>query len=576
MMKRLLKMQLQLLGMIWLLLQPYHVMAQERLSGTVIDSKDKKPLPGATVTVQGGSGKAITNADGKFEIFTKKGNSLVISMIGYTSQTVNAGVRMKIELIPSTVNLNEVRIGYGTQKKELVSVSVEHVKFTEADNEIPTTMAGNLLAGRMAGVAVGNPNGIPGQSSPGITIRTATSFSGTSQPVLFVIDGKVSNLTDFNNLSPNEIDEVTTLKDAAATAAYGARAAGGVIVVTTKRGKVGKALVQYSFNTGFDSRLKNMALTSGIQGGELYNQINPSATDKWTPADFAYMQNIDNGYGYNQLQTIWKNPSTTTHNISVSGGSDKLKYFIGGSYVKQEGFMKNLEYDKYNFRANISGDLTKNLSFFAGMALNNDFTHSTTSTSVGDPSGIYTKLLVWQPWQPVYTKGGLPIDYGWIANVGQETNGGGGYINSNLLKPTINLNMTYKVPFVPGLSATASYIKSYTNARTKAFQRQYTMYVMKAPDPYMISTNDDDIVGTKLSSQVNPSYLEEQSTWAEDKQLNLQLNYEKTFNKHHVKGWVIYESAESKSGGMDAWINSFPVYTTDQWWAASTQTINKG
>ncbi|WP_316834215.1 SusC/RagA family TonB-linked outer membrane protein [Pedobacter nutrimenti] len=545
------------------------------IHGTVTDSNDQLPLRGVTIQLVGGTQRAITNENGEFTINVPEKSQLKITMVGYKPLIVTASANMKIRLDVDVKSLSEVTIGYGTQKKDLVSVSVEHVKFTEADNEIPTTMAGNLLAGRMAGVSVSNPNGIPGQSSPDITIRTKSSFSDTKQPALFVIDGKVSASGDFNNLSPNEIDEVTTLKDAAATAAYGARAAGGVILVTTKRGKAGKASVQYSFNTGFDSRVKNIPLTSAIQNGQLINQISPGSTDAWTAEDFAYMKNINNGYGYDQLKIIWRNPYTTTHNLSVSGGSEKLRYFIGGSYVKQEGFMKNLEYDKYNFRANISGDLTKDLSFFAGMSLNNNLTHAA-SPGVGADytQDLYSKLLIWQPWQPVYTNAGKIIDYGWIGNVGAETNGEGGYQNISYLKPVINLNLTYKVPFIQGLSANASYIKSYTNSRTKNFAKSYAMNVMKAPTQYRISTDDADIVSTRPSTWDYPG-LEELASWAEDKQLNLQLNYERTFNKHHIKGWVVYESAESKGGGMDAEIDGFPVYVTDQWWATSTQVSNQ-
>jgi len=579
-MKRLLKMQLQLLGMIWLLLQPYHVMAQERLSGTVIDSKDKKPLPGATVTVQGGSGKAITNADGKFEIFTRKGNSLVISMIGYTSQTVNAGVRIQIELVPSAVNLEDVVVlGYGTQKKELLTGSVVTMKMDDTRRNTPTTSLGNLLAGQMAGVKVGTPDGVPG-SQPGINIRVGTTFKRdpndkskiiySSQDALYVIDGKISGAVDFNNLSPNDIDNISILKDASTAAVYGSRAAGGVVLVTTRTGKKNtKGQINYSFNTGFDERGKNAALTSAIQTGQIYNRINPSSSSIWTQSDFDYFKNINNGWGYDQLSAVYQTPYITSHNLSASGGGDNITYFIGGSYTKQGTFMKNSTYDKYNIRANISADITKNLNLFTGLTINNNLSYMPPNTAVGDIRGIYRKQLLWQPEQPVWTNGGNPIDYGWIGNVGAEVRGDGGYVKSNGIKPILNMKATYKIPVIEGLSVSAQFNKSYTNNRTKYFEKQYNMYVMKITGTRQISTDDADKLALKQSSQVGKSYIQEDYSWNNDYQLDFQLNYEHSFKKHNIKGWLTYEKAVVNSGGISAGRETFPVYLTDQWWAAS-------
>jgi len=550
--------------------------AQETIvvKGVVQDSKDLSSLPGAVIQQQGSSLKTAANDKGAFEIRVPAKSKLIVSMVGYGTIVVDASPNVVIKLETRASSMEDVVvIGYGSQKKELLTGSVANMKFKEADKEMPSTMLANVLAGQMAGVNVSTPTGLPGQSAPKVTIRTVTTFNAAGQPVLYVIDGKIMDATDFNNLSPNDIDNITVLKDAASTATYGSRGAGGVVLVTTKTGVAGKARINYSFNTGTDKRLKNAPLTSAVQAGELYQRINSTSDPAgwgWTQSDIDYFKNINNGWGYDQLGAVWHDPSTTSHNLSASGGTDKVRYYVGGSYVKQNGFLNNLKYDKYNVRANITTNLTKNLEIFAGLSLNNDLTYSTTNTSVGDPNGIYTKLLVWQPDQPVWTNTGKPIDYGWIANVGAETRGDGGYINSNYLKPVINLRGTYKVPFIKGLSATANYSKSYTDNRTKTFQKQYTMYVMQKQGLHIISTNDTGIVSTKTSSQVSQSYIQETAGWAEDKQLNLQLNYERAFGQNHVKGWLVYENFVQSGLGISAGINGFPVYTTDQWWAAST------
>ena len=138
----------------------------------------------------------------------------------------------------------------------------------------PTTAAGNLLAGRLAGVNVSTPSAAPG-SNPDVSIRTVSAWERDNkkqQPVCYVIDGVIRDASDFNNLSPNEIDDITVLKDAASAAVYGSRSAGGVILVTTKKGKLGKPTVNYSYSYAIDTRTKNMDLTSAVEAGELYGR----------------------------------------------------------------------------------------------------------------------------------------------------------------------------------------------------------------------------------------------------------------------------------------------------------------
>ena len=545
--------------------------------GSLVDKDSKAPLAGATITALGKSKKTVlTDAYGNFEIRIPAGSKITISMIGYASQTLTVSDNpLKVGMIASAKELEEtVFIGYGSQKKELLSGSVATMKMDEALRNTPTTTLGNLLAGQMAGVKVSTPAGRPG-TAPTITVRTRSSFNG--QNVLFVIDGLVTDKAeDFNNLSPNDIENISVLKDAATTAAYGARASGGVVVVTTRRGsKTGKPSINYSFNTGFDKRGSNAALTSAIETGEIYNRINPSSSTIWSQSDFDYFKKINNGWGYNQLDAVWQDPYITSHNLGISGGNDKLRYFIGGSYVKQGAFMKNLTYDKYNFRINLTADLTRNLTVFAGVTANNNVTLRPTNTPVGDEAGIYRKQLLWQPEQPVWTDGGNPIDYGWIGNVGAEVRGDGGYTKNNYLKPVINLKATYKIPFLSGLSASAQYIRAYTNNRSKLFYKRYDMWVMKTTGVRQISTNDADLVTLKKSSQIGKDYLEESYRWNDDAQLNFQLNYDHTFGDvHHVQGWLNYERAENKGGGFGAGRETFPVYLTDQWWAASGDRLD--
>lgn len=566
-----LRLLLSVLSIICLMLPPTFTNAQQKITvkGRVVDAKDEKPLPGATITHVNGKGSAIAGDQGQFEITVPEGSMLKVTMIGYEAQTIKVSPGMVVSMNVAAAGLEDVVvIGYGTQKKELLTSSIGFKKFTETDREIPTVALGNLLAGQVAGLRVATPTGQPGVN-PGISIRQGTSWN--AQNVLYIIDGKASGAGDFNNLAPNEIESITVLKDASSAAVYGMKSEAGVVVVSTRKGNFNaKPQLNYSFNTGVDKRGTNAARTSCIETFQVFDKLKP-----WTPGpspeDYAFFKTINNGWGYDQLDAVWNDPSTNTHNLSISGGSSSIKYFVGGSYIRQGSFMKNLKIDKYNLRANITADVTKNIQLYAGIAVNNNKIYQPTNTAVGDVVGIYRKQLVWQPWQPVWTDAGNPIDYGWIANVGSEVRGDGGYERNNNIKPVIDLQLTYKLPFIKGLSASAKFNKSYTNYRDKQFFHQYDMWVMKQITPFNLSTKDADLLSIKKSSAVSPSYLREIYNWSNDYQLNLQLNYENTFKGgHHVKGWLVYEKTEANSGGMTGTREKFPVYLTDQWWATSS------
>lgn len=554
-----------------------NIYAQNKITvkGIVTDSTGV-PLPGATVSLNGDMKVgAVTSQDGAFELNVPLNSRLKVTMTGFrTTFVVAASPQLSIKMTASATDLKDlVVVGYGTQSRKLLTGSIATMKMDDNRRNAPTTSAANLLAGQMAGVRVGTPSGVPG-SSAGISIRTGSSWN--KQDALFVIDGIISTADDFNNLSPNDIDNVSVLKDAAAAAVYGSRAAGGVVVVTTRQGKSGIPRISYSFNTGVDKRGGNAPLTSAIETGEIYNRINPNSNTIWTPSDFEYFKKINNGWGYDQLGAVWRDPSTQAHNISASGGSEKVRYYIGGSYIRQNAMLKNLEFNKYNIRANVTADITNRMQLFAGLALNNNTSDGPPSTSIGDKvDGIYRKQLLWQPEQPIWTDGGNPIDYGWIGNVGAEVRGDGGYIRRNNLSPSINLKLTYKIPGIEGLSASTQFAKGYYNGRIKTFQKLYDMWVMKTTGVRQISTKDADMVTLKKSSQMSKSFLKEDYNWSNMSQLNFQLNYDSTFNAvHHIKATMVYEQYESESGGIQSARDNFPVYITDQWWATGKDRID--
>ena len=550
------------------------VVSQKRLvTGVVLDSQGE-PVVGANVFEKGEkTNGTITDIDGKFSLNVSDNATLVISFVGFKKQEIAVKGRDKIDirLADDTELLDEVVVvGYMTQKKGLVTGAVSSMKMDEKLNTLPTTSAGNILVGKLAGVSVSTPNGLPG-AAPSISIRTGSSWN--DQNVTYVIDGVVRGGGDFNNLSPNEIEDITVLKDAASAAIYGSRSAGGVIIVTTKKGTRGKPVFNYSYGYSIDTRTKNSDLTSGVEAAELYGRINGEADPAgwaWSQEEIDHIRTINNGWGYDQLDAVWRNPVTQTHNFSVNGGSEKVRYFGAASYVKQEGFLKPYTYDKYNIRMNVTADITKDLEVFAGLAIYNTFQGNAVFENA---EANYGKLRVWQPDQPVYTDSGKHIDFGWIANNGASVDGKGGYNKSQMLKPQAVISATYKAPFLKGLSAKISYSRSWVHDLNKIYYTNYDLYQVKKSGTHnhIFSTKDEDIIGTRKTTWVGKDYIQRKSSWSGDKQFNVQLSYENVFNNlHRVSGTLVTEWYEGDGASVHGGRETFPVYMTDQFWAASS------
>ena len=550
------------------------VVSQKRLvTGVVLDSQGE-PVVGANVFEKGEkTNGTITDIDGKFSLNVSDNATLVISFVGFKNQEIAVKGRDKIDirLADDSELLDEVVVvGYMTQKKGLVTGAVSSMKMDEKLNTLPTTSAGNILVGKLAGVSVSTPNGLPG-AAPSISIRTGSSWN--DQNVTYVIDGVVRGGGDFNNLSPNEIEDITVLKDAASAAIYGSRSAGGVIIVTTKKGTRGKPVFNYSYGYSIDTRTKNSDLTSGVEAAELYGRINGEADPAgwaWSQEEIDHIRTINNGWGYDQLDAVWRNPVTQTHNFSVNGGSEKVRYFGAASYVKQEGFLKPYTYDKYNIRMNVTADITKDLEVFAGLAVYNTFQGNAVFENA---EANYGKLRVWQPDQPVYTDSGKHIDFGWIANNGASVDGKGGYNKSQMLKPQAVISATYKAPFLKGLSAKISYSRSWVHDLNKIYYTNYDLYQVKKSGTHnhIFSTKDEDIIGTRKTTWVGKDYIQRKSSWSGDKQFNVQLSYENVFNNlHRVSGTLVTEWYEGDGASVHGGRETVPVYMTDQFWAASS------
>ena len=545
---------------------------QKTVTGKVTD-RTGASLPGASVVVKGTIVGTITDANGNFSIANIADNAtLLFSFVGMKTQEIQVAGKTSINVVlaEETIRLDEVvAVGYGTVKKENVTGSISTMKVGEVLGNIPTTNLTALLAGKMAGINILSTTGVPGIASD-LSIRTSSSTNAA--PALFVIDGVVRTKSTFDLLDPNEVSEISILKDAASAAIYGSQSSGGVVLVSTKRGKTGKPVFNYKASYSVDQRTQVPKLMSAVEGAYFTNYVHPNNADNffyyWDQDEIDYIKTVNNGYGQDNLKDIWRNPTTEHHSLSVSGGSDKVRYYAGGSYVKQDGFMQALDYTKYDMRANISIDVTKNLTIFAQLTNTNSKKNRLEFDYSNDANDMYRKLLVWQPDYKMYTAEGQPIDYGWLGNIAEFSKNNGGYHTDNVQQMEVLLNAEYKVPFAKGLKLKVQYANNFNELRSKLFvENQKLVIVEKKGAHQHIWT--DNVIGHIQSNWPGNPVLQQSSDETKGSQLNFQANYEHSFGNHNLSAILVYEQTESNGNFFYAGRQKCPVSIVDQWFAFS-------
>lgn len=318
---------------------------EKLLTGKVSDNTNE-PIIGANVSVKGTTTGTITDIDGNFQITVPENATLLITYIGYSPVEIQIKDQQVVNVVlkEDAQKLEEVVVvGYGTQKKASLTGSISSVKIDDEIRSISSSNMSSVLAGTMAGLKVNNRTGVPGVSSD-VTIRTSGSWNAAS-PV-YVIDGVVRDKSDFDRLDVNEVENVTVLKDAASAAIYGSRSSGGVILITTRQGKLGKPQIHYTGSYAVESRGLEMERTTGIETAEMANYIhrnNKGFWAYWDDAELAHMRNLNGGDGYDVIDEYWQAPMSTHHSLGLSGGNERVKYFINGSYFGQSGFLEKMD-----------------------------------------------------------------------------------------------------------------------------------------------------------------------------------------------------------------------------------------
>ena len=574
------------------------------IKGTVVD-ENGDPVIGATIHVPGTRQATVTDLDGNYSISAPKGTTLTVTYVGYKQISTKGG---RIMLKEGDTDLDEVVVvGYGTQKRAHLTGSVESIPV----DEIQDISSGNLastLSGLVNGLSVSGGESQPGEAAR-ITIRTANTLGdigSTVQQPLFVIDGyiypndvKVGNVQQnlgaeaFNNLDPAEIESISVLKDASA-AVYGARAANGLILVTTKKGKMGKPVISYSGQYGWTDAVATPKMLSAYNYGRLYNEIaarDPLNTtlDHTTGLFQADELEAMKGMNNDLLDKYWKTGFTQKHSVNISGASDRVNYFAGIGYFDQDGNLGRLDYNRWNYRAGVDVKISKWLG--AGVTISGDYgKRNTGNVKVGGSSDQkqYNLLLTRPYYLPEYIgeNDEYPIlNYGPTnseANQNQRYNydlliNDGDYSKSMTSNLNIGANINYDFGWskaLKGLKVSFQYSKSINTNKGNEYGSNFTIYNMQkryGSGSHLYSPLDgsDDYSLWDLTNLVahkydNGNYLARTDVRTDNYQMNFTVNYARDFGLHNVQALFSIEKSEAESEYQRSSVANPYEFTTGQ------------
>jgi TonB-linked SusC/RagA family outer membrane protein len=546
--------------------------AQQAISGIV--KAGDTPLAGVTVTVDRTKTSTTTNAAGEFSINAPAGATLLFTHVGYTARRMSfsGSGPLEVTMELSNSNLGEVVVvGYGTQKKATLTGSISVIKGADLVKS-PQPNISSSLAGRFSGLMSSNRSGEPGSDGSNLFIR-GLATTGNSD-VLIVVDGIPGQVGGLERLNSNDIESVSILKDASA-AVYGSRAANGVILITTKHGKTGKPVIDYSFNQGFSSptRLPSMAdapTYATIQNEIAYYDNSAGGTNQiYSAADIQKFK--DGSDPLNYPNTDWphtllkKTALQSQHNLSVSGGSENVKYFLSAGILNQDGIYKNgvTNYKQYSFRSNIDANVTDRLKVSLGLS-GREEDRLYPQSAAGD---IFRSLYRAYPTVAAKYPNGLPTtgienyNPAVMATSVPGTNSNPASIFNGILRGS------YLIPGVNGLSLEGFYSVDKTYAFDKSFAVPYNLYSYdKGSNSYnKVVLGGIDGQATLYESQLNKSqYIS-----------HIRLNYVRHFGKHDINAFAAYEQSKYHMDSLVTFRKHFPSTSTPELSQGGTADADK-
>lgn len=404
------------------------------VNGTVTDSKTRQSIPGVNVTIKSSNKGVTTDFDGKYSIKLNSNEILTFSSVGYATQEVKVSKSqtLNISLSEEANKLEEVviNVGYGTQKKKLVTNAISTVR-SEAFDDRPITDVGQALQGNAAGVNVVQRSGKPGEGLD-IRIRGMSSIQSGNNP-LFVIDGVQTYSSE--GLNTDDIADIQILKDATATAIYGVNGSAGVVLITTKRGKTNKNSFNFSSYYGTSKIVKSVDVLDIDQYKQLMLEISPTNYYETTK------KSIYSGINTNWADKVFQTGIDQNYDFSYSGGGEKIKTFASLGYQDTNGIINPSEFNRLNGRINIDVDAASWLKAHANMNLIHINRDNTSDNAEAGRGGVILSALVTQPFLPVYADEFVGRDYNETTGIysypGQPSNTGG-YQNGQFAANPVN------------------------------------------------------------------------------------------------------------------------------------------
>jgi TonB-linked SusC/RagA family outer membrane protein len=537
------------LTVLMLLALPAQAQHGRTVSGKVTEKGE--PLPGVTVAVKGTTVAVISDLDGAYSIAVPGPNTtLVFSFLGFTTQEVLVGNRstIDVELSESIRQIGEVVVvGYGTQKRESVIAAISSISAV-ALKQTPAANLGVALAGRMPGLTVMQRSSTPGDETMEFYIRGRGTLNGSTPLVL--VDGMERG---FTNIDPHEVETITILKDASATAVYGVRGANGVILVTTRRGQAGQAKIDVTMEQSWQAPTRIPEMVSAYDYALLSNQVDRSngrepsysdyALERYRLADWTELYPVRNF-----AEEFMHTASPMQHvNVNVSGGTEKMRYFTAVGYLHQMGIFKTEKFDKYdydptskadrvNFRSNVDVNLLPSLNMFLNIS-GNMTKKNDPARIAGTKEDMYLHIMGSILGTPNNAHNDLTPGGEVLVN-NRNTNSGPygllnrqGFINTQMNQVASTLGAEQKLDFVtPGLSLKAVVSYDYITHNQQNRSRTYQKYEVQENDsvPGLIQY-------IPVASSINSTLSDEQGyLFQHTFNVDASVNYARTFGDDHV------------------------------------------
>jgi TonB-linked SusC/RagA family outer membrane protein len=551
------------------------------IRGKIID-QNGQPLAGATVLIEGTTKGVVSDSEGYYVIEAKKGDVLVFSFIGFQDQQVTVADKEAIDIVmieESTVLDEAVVVGMGTQKKASVVGAISSIKTEEI--VAPQRSLVSALSGRIAGATIVQRSGEPGYDDASFWIRGISSF-GASQKPLILVDGVER---DMNNLMVEEIESISLLKDASATAVYGVRAANGVVLVTTKKGVAQKPVIDVKLEYGASDLPHMPKLLDGGNYARLYNEA--FGAENYSEEFIEYTESGVNRFLYPNVDwfdVIFKKWSTNTNaNISIRGGGERARYFLNAGYFADYGNLKdyglndypsNINVKRYNFRSNIDVSITKSTTLNLEIGANLTDLHepgvgnrTLYSTWFGSPSEelfywAYLATPISNPVRlPIGRKPDGSVEWGWGApsQVGEKNPAerlmGSGYNTRYKTQIMSQIILNQDLSFLlKGLDLKAFF--SFDNYNNTTQQRH------KTSSTYAVAGVDDE-TGDLIVREVDKGqeFLDYSTSSSSTRAIEskVQLNYNQLFNdRHRVGGMLMYYQRDYRNSSASSSIMALP------------------